>query len=156
LDKVGYIINSETLILLPLENEKTKVFEVDNVLVVNDSVENIVKNSCYYFGSSLKGRQDGTKNMLNCRIKVPIVVEDSKKMIFFPTHSHTNAENVWVSFNNLLKYTKYDKGTTIFHFKNNNEINVKVTYNVVDNQIIRCIKLDSILSKRKKEMIRDY
>lgn len=151
-----YIINSETLMLLPYENNSTLVYELDKSFVVSERTFSIIKNSCLFFGSSFDGRREGTKSLLNCKIKVPIIIEESKEMLFFPTNSYRCVDNIWVSFNNLLKYTKFDKVHTVLHFKNNNEIKIKVSYNIVDNQIIRCIKLDSMFNRRKKELLGNY
>lgn len=145
----NYFINYETLLILPYGSKKSKVYELDEVFIVNTDVVTIVKNSCLYFGSSLEGRKEGTKSLLNCEIKVPIIIEDSKNLIMFPTSSYKSNRNVWISYNNLLKYSKYDGDNTLLCFKENNDIKVNIKYNIIDNQIIRCIKLDAIINKRK-------
>ena len=55
-----YFINYETLLILPYGSKKSKVYELDEVFIVNSDVFTIVKNSCLYFGSSLEGRKEGT------------------------------------------------------------------------------------------------
>lgn len=134
------------------ENNKifrSKVFELDDEFIVNESPLNIIISSCLFFGSSFEGRREGTKSLLDCDIKVPIIVEESKNLIFFPTNSYKSCKNIWVSYNNLLIHKKYSFDTTLFSFAGNNNIKVNVKFNIVDNQIIRCIKLNAILSKRK-------
>ena len=144
-----YIVNYETLVIMPIDTNKSKVYEYDDVFIVNMDVNQIIKNSCLYFGSSLEGRKEGTKHLINCEMKLPIIVEDSQSLIFFPTSSYRNNKNVWISYNNLLKYTKIDNKNTMLYFKQNNNINLLVKYNIIDNQIIRCIKLEAIINKRK-------
>ena len=39
-------------------------------------------------------------------MKVPIIVEDSKLIIFFPTSSYRGNNCIWISYNNLLKYSR--------------------------------------------------
>lgn len=145
----SYIINCETLLIMPLETKRSKVFESDESFVVNMNVLDIIKDSCLYFGSSFSGRREGTKTLIDCEIKVPIIIEDSRNIIFFPSSSFKNSKTIWISFNNLLKYTKCDSNFTLLNFKENNDIKINVKYNIIDNQIIRCIKLDAIISKRK-------
>ena len=57
---------------------------------------------------------------------------------------------LWISYQNLLKYSKLDEFSTVLYFRNNKQVVIDVKYNLVDNQIIRCIKLESLLLKRKK------
>ena len=47
------------------------------------------------------------------------------------------------------KYIKFNEFSTVLCFYNNRKIKVDVKYNLIDNQVIRCLKLDTILSKRK-------
>ena len=146
----NYVINLETLLLIPLENNCTKVFEMEEEFIVKKDIMQIVKDSCLFFGSSFEGRREGTKALLKCGIKVPIIIEDSNSLILFPTLSYKNEKNIWIVYNNLLDYKKYDLENTLFLFKNNNDIKVNVKYNIVDNQVIRCLKLDTIIRKRKE------
>ena len=145
-----YIINCETLLIMPYGDNMSKVYEYDEILIVTSSVLTIVKNSCLYFGSSLAGRQAGTKALMNCNVKVPIIIEDSNNIIIFPTNSDRNSNCYWVSYNNLLKYTKTSNKGSLLYFKQNNKIEVDIKYNIIDNQVIRCIKLEAIINKRKK------
>ncbi len=145
----NYIVNVETLLLIPVDSNKTKVFELDQELFVKKGIMEIIKDSCLFFGSSFEGRKEGTKALLKCGIKVPIIIEDSRNLILFPTLSFKNEKNIWVVYNNLVDYKKYDLDNTLFLFKNNNDIKVNVRFNIVDNQVVRCLKLDAIIRKRK-------
>ena len=146
----SYVVNLETLLLIPMGDDCTKVFEMDEEFIVKKDIMSIVKDSCLFFGSSFEGRKEGTKSLLKCGIKVPIIIEDSNNLILFPTLSFKNEKNLWVVYNNLLDYKKYDLENTLFLFKNNNDIKVNVRFNIVDNQVIRCLKLDTIIRKRKE------
>lgn len=87
----SYEINKNTVALIPKEN-KTIVYEVDNSFVVNKSPLKIVEESCEYFGSSLEGRQTGTSALVGFTHKVPVIIEESFDLIFFPTLSPKNRE----------------------------------------------------------------
>ncbi len=145
----SYEINSETLLIIPLGKSKSKVYEIDGEYIVNLSPLTIIKDSCLYFGSSYEGRREGTRTLLEVDMKVPIIIEDSRNIIFFPTSSCINKDSIWVSYQNLLKYSKLNEFSTVLYFKNNKNIKVDTKYNLIDNQIIRCIKLDTLLIKRK-------
>lgn len=145
----NYEINVETLVIIPFGKGKSKVYEYDGEYIVNMSPLAIIKNSCLYFGSSYEGRRDAIKDMLGVDMKVPIVIEDGKNIIFFPTSSCINRSSIWISYQNLLKYSKFDQFSTVLYFRNNQSIKVNAKYNLIDNQIIRCVKLDTLLIKRK-------
>ena len=144
---MDYEINESTLAVIPYLN-KTKVIEADNEYVIDQSPYKILEYSCEYFGSSLSGRLKGTKNMLGSIYKAPIIVEESKEIIFFPTSSPTGYENMWISLKNITNYKK-DGNKTIINFINNKNLTVDVPYFSIDNQILRASRLESILSKRK-------
>ena len=82
-------------------------------------------------------------------MKVPILIEESRNIIFFPTNSCINRNSIWVSYQNLLKYSKLNDFSTILYFRKNKNYKIDVKYKLVDNQVIRCMKLNTFLGKRK-------
>lgn len=144
-----YEINEETLALISLEN-KTKVFEKNKTFTVNKEVLKIMEDSCSYFGSSLSGRQKGTEKLIGVSYKAPVIVEESKNIIFFPTTSPRTKNCNWISLNNLERY--YSKNNKIIlEFKNKQKIMLNLSYGIIDNQILRATRLESVLRGRKNE-----
>ena len=144
----NYIINDETLLLIPYFYNGaniTKVYEFDEELLVEKLPYEIIKESCLFFGSSFEGRRDGTMALINCKMKVPVIIEESRKILFFPTCS---IDNMCISYNNMINFNKVDSKETVINFKKNKSIMVNVKYNLIDNQFVRCIKLDSVISNR--------
>ena len=45
-----YEITSSTLMLEYYDEEKTKIYEFDKEFIVNDSLFNIISNSCNFYG----------------------------------------------------------------------------------------------------------
>jgi hypothetical protein len=82
---ISYEINCDTLALIPVSEKETKIIERNNIFNVNNSVMNIIENSCEYFGSSYLGRHEGTKKLIGITHKAPIIIEESKNLIYFPT-----------------------------------------------------------------------
>ena len=68
-----------------IDNSTSKAIEEKDEYVVNDNVLGIMEKSCEYFGSSFEGRKEGTKKLLGITHKSPIIIEESRKMIFFQT-----------------------------------------------------------------------
>ncbi len=142
-----YEINEETLALIPIKN-KTKVYELNENFVVNKSVKEIMEESCEYFGSSLLGRQKGTTNLIGVTHKAPIIVEETKELIFFPTTSPRLEKCSWISLNNLNTHYR-NKDKIVIEFQNNQKIELDVSYGIIDNQILRATRLESVLRQRK-------
>lgn len=144
-----YEINSETLVIIPIEKNKTKVIEKNDTFLVNMSSLSIIKKSCLFFGCSYEGRREAVKQLIGVDMKVPIIIEESRNIIFFPTTSCVNKNSIWISYQNLLKYVKFNEFSTVLYFKNKKKIKIDVKYQLIDNQFIRCLKLETLLSKRK-------
>ena len=143
-----YEINEQTLAIVPWD-EKSKVYEKNNNFLVDCNVRTIMEKSCEYFGSTLEGRQRGTTSLIGVRHKTPIIIEESKEIIFFPTSSPKSNNCSWISLNNLEGY-KEDNNKIKLRFSNKKEIKMDISYGIIDNQVLRATRLESILRKRKE------
>ena len=146
-----YEIDLSTVMLIGLDDEKTKVITLDNEFEIDIDSKKIVDNSCKYFGSSLTDRVNMTKRLINIKSKSPIVIEESRNIIFFPLKSIREKCNIWISFNNLEKYVKSDY-KTIFYFKNKKEVIIDFSYYIIDNQVTRSLMLDYEVKKRRESL----
>lgn len=144
----SYEINKDTVALIPKDGEHTIVYEVDNSFVVNKPTLKIVEESCEYFGSSLEGRQIGTSKLVGFTHKVPVIIEESFDLIFFPTLSPKNELCSWLSYTHIFKPDKF-KDKTIVELKNGKKILVDVSTSIIHNQLYRCSRLKETLSLRK-------
>ena len=145
---VNYEINSETLAILPFEDNKTKIIEANNEYIIESTPYQVMEHSCSYFGSSLKGRLEGAKHMLGSIYKAPVLVEETRDIVFFPTISPNLEDNSWISLNNLKKCEKSDYKTLI-SFDNDKKIEIDIPYLSIENQILRASRLQTISKKRK-------
>lgn len=146
--KKNYEINSATVAIVPVDQTKSKIIELEDSFLVSQSSTEIIDESCKFFGSSYMGRHEGTKNLIGVNYKSPIIVEETMELIFFPTISPRMKECIWISLNHIVDYTKKDC-TTFIHFKNGNYLELEISYGSLENQILRATRLESILRKRK-------
>lgn len=144
----SYEINDDTLAILPLDESRSKVIEKDDTFVVNQTPMKIIDNSCQYFGSSYQGRFLGTKSLIGISHKAPIIVEESREMIFFPTSSPRLINCAWISLKNLQNYKRNNKSTQLI-FNNGHLLDLNISYGMVDNQVLRAARLESVLRIRK-------
>jgi len=146
-----YEIDLSTIMLIGLDNMSTKVITLDDEFIINENCRDILNHSCKFFGNSLSERIKTTNRLINISSKSPIIVEESRNIIFFPLKSTREKNNIWVSFNNLSKYIKTNNGT-VFIFKNDKEIFIDFSYYIIDNQFTRSLMLDYELNKRVKSL----
>lgn len=146
--KTEYEINPSTIAIISIEKNLTKVIEVEREFFVENSSLKIIDNSCKFFGSSYEGRFEGTKNLTGIANKSPIIIEESKNIIFFPTASPRRDYCNWISLNKIDNYKR--SGTkTILKFTNNYHLELNMSFESLENQILRATRLDAILRKRK-------
>lgn len=150
----SYKINEETLAIIPISKKKTKVYENDDVMIINKSANKIIEENCEYYGSSFEGRKKGTQELIGITHKPPIVIQDSTNNIFFPTSSPRLKDCNWISLKNLDSYTPYDD-ESIIRFQNNLTIQVNVSNKIINNQVLRATRLESILYKRKEKKLKN-
>lgn len=149
---VNYKINTKTLAIIPISNTKTKIYESDDVLIVDKNAKRIISENCEYYGSSYEGRKKGTVDLIGVTHKSPILVEDSNNIIFFPTCSPRLKECSWISLNNLDTYNKLENESVI-KFNNDLTIKIPVSSKIINNQVLRATRLESVLNKRRAELI---
>lgn len=143
-----YEINKNTVALLPIDSYTTKVLENDNSFIVNMNCMKIIERSCEYFGSSYLGRHEGTKKLIGVSHKSPIIIEESREIIYFPSTSPRLAECSWFALSYILDY-KDSNGKSKIYFENGESLTVDISIGSFDNQYLRATKLESILRKRK-------
>lgn len=149
----NYEINEDTYAVLSEHVGKTKILEKDAEYIIHNDAYKVMDESCQYYGSSYKGRLTAAKNILECSYKLPILVEESSCLIFFPIKSSLLDDCCWINLNSIKKVEKKDTGSKII-FQNNKELIVNTSKLSLENQIYRAIKLESIIKKRisaKKE-----
>ncbi len=145
---MNYEINYDTQLVLPIDEFKSKVIEHDSEYIVNNSVQEILEHSCEYFGSSFEGRKDGTRKMLGITHKSPIIVEESRKMIFFPTTSPEREDCIWINLEKIEKYYKLENNRSAILFKNGDILEFDLSYGSLSNQILRATRLKFVLDER--------
>lgn len=144
----NYEINTSTLAIIPLDENTSKVYEEEAEYIVHKSSNSIIKNNCEFYGSSYKGRCEGTKYLTGIKSKCPIIVEESRNIIFFPTSSTRDKQSYWIALNKVDRYYR-EKYNSSIKFINNQRINMNISYFSLDNQICRATMLKNKLYEMK-------
>lgn len=143
-----YEVNEETLAVIGLDKNQTRIVEQNQEYLVQDMAYEVMDYSCKYFGSSYVGRVDGSRKMLGANYKLPIIVEESSDLIFFPISSPENVQCTWISLKWVDKVYEQNHKTYIL-LKNGKEIECIASKQSVQNQIMRASRLNLILNDRK-------
>lgn len=150
----NYEINEETYAIISKDIGKTTVIEKDNDYTIDNDAYKVMDESCKYYGSSYKGRLEAAKVLLDCSYKLPILVEESSVLIFFPIKSSLLDDCCWINLNSINSVEKIGNKSQIT-FKNGKKMVFDISKLSLDNQIYRSTKLESIIFKRINAKKRD-
>ncbi len=144
-----YEINEGTLAILAEGEKSASIYEDERKYDVDIPAFQVMENSCQYYGSSYLGRVQGAEYILGKGYKMPIIVDETRNIIFFPTISPVSTECTWLALNKIKRIDDIGDSTKVI-FNNNQEIVLNLSYRSVQNQLYRAARLDSIIRNRKK------
>jgi competence protein ComK len=146
-----FIVSRYTIAILPHHLSElcySKVIEEDGEYIVKRKPIDIIERSCHYYGSSLKGRKDGTREIIGVTHKAPIAIEPLNEIYFFPTISPNDPRCVWLSHIHIFKYEPLQGEQTLVYFKNEKNLHLDVSFHSFVNQLYRTAQLRTKLSER--------
>jgi competence protein ComK len=148
-----------TMAILPQRDENgnvgSYVLEEKEDFFVKASPSKMIDLACKFFGASLKGRQIGTKEISNMTHKLPISIDPSSGMYFFPTLSPINPKCAWLAHTHIQEIKEVGNQRTEIFFKNGLSIIVNVSYGSIMNQINRTAQYRYVLDERIKSLQSD-
>lgn len=142
-----YEINSSTLAILPVSEHVSEIVEQESNYMIPKSSLEIMDESCRYFGSSYYGREVGAKALIGNNYKAPIIVEETRPLIFLPTSSPRFSECTWISLKHIHKYER-NGDKTIITFQCGRKLELEISIYSLENQILRAIRLENSLRNR--------
>ncbi len=142
----NYIINSDTLVIMPYLNNYSIIYEKDKIRIIKKRPNNIINFNCKLHGSSYEGRLVGTSTLIGCTYKAPITIDNN--MVFFPTTSPRLKECSWINSYNVVNiYYDVKNNTSKINFINNKVICFNVSLNILNNQLLKSYVLESKIKK---------
>ena len=144
-----YEINNSTLAVIGVDDKSSKVMECSKSYQIEDNSYQVMEDSCNYFGSSFRGRIEGTKKMIGVNYKVPIIIEETNDLIFFPLSEIESNKCVWISLKWFDKVEDDEDGNTYIYLKNGKKIKTSSSKYSIENQVLKSTKLHFLISDRK-------
>lgn len=144
----NYIINDKTL-WLEIKENKVFINEINYRKIISDiNLEQVINNSCLFYGSSLTGRKKGSQSLLGEMYKIPIIIKENKCLIAFPIASNKNKRNIWFIYNNIKEYHQISKSKILIEFINGSKEIFYTSYYKFNQQILRSSRLYVIYNSR--------
>ena len=148
-----YEITPLTMAIIAKRNENgmlyALVLEEAREYTVFISPTKMVDFACKFYGSSLQGRLDGTRNVCKITHKAPIVIDPATGMYFFPTASPQNKDCSWLAHSHIVSLDPVNKGSkTAVTFKNRKTITLDVSMGSRLNQQYRTAQFRYSLDER--------
>ncbi len=143
----NYIIQEDTLAIIGIHANCCRIIEKNREFYVFAPWQQILNDSCLYYGSSYQGRLEGSKDILNKDYKVPIILSEMRKLIFFAVGNQTDFNCVWISLK-MMKDYQILSGKIKFIFYNNKELYVYSGKESFENQLLKAYNLERLLNLR--------
>jgi competence protein ComK len=146
-----YEVNPYTMFIKPLvygSKMYSQIVEIEDEFTSPFKPIEIIKKSCEYFSSSYEGRKNGTKQLIGITHKVPVAIDPSNFIYFFPTTSPNRSECIWVSHEHVLNYRRLASNQTEVTFQNKQSFIFPISYSSFENQLLRTALLRTKLMQR--------
>lgn len=121
-NKTGYF-NTEIV-----ENSREK-FSIHDPITILDS-------NCIEYGSSLDGRYEYARKVLQSNSKLPVCIMPGQGIFMFPTKSTKKKDCVWIAYYHVERFEQRNSMTYIY-FKDNTGMYVNISSNQFDLQMKR-------------------
>ncbi len=146
-----YEVNPYTMFIKPIvygSKIYSQIIEVEDEYLSPFKPLDIIKKSCDYFGCDYEGRKNGTKQLIGITHKIPIAIDPTNRIFFFPTTSPNRQECIWISHEHIDDYSRVSPQETVILFHNKKSYKFPVSYSAVDNQMLRTSYLVTKLMQR--------
>ena len=151
METINYEINKNTCALKSKNEKEFTIIQTDREIDVKMPLNTYLKYNCEYYGSSFNGRRKSSKLMLGTKYKLPIIIEESKEIIFFPTKSYRDKDCSWISLNNINKYEQ-EAFSTVVTFTSGKKQKFEISIESFENQMFRASKLLLNLKQIKEKL----
>lgn len=143
----NYIINKNTIAILKYEN-KTIIYDVENIRVINKNILSILNLNCNFYGSSLNGRKKSIKSILNIKYKIPILIDEDNNIILIQTNSLRKRNCLLLVVDKIIDYEEINNKLKIT-CANKHIFEIKLSINSFEKMLINSLKINNILKARK-------
>ncbi|MEH7180834.1 competence protein ComK [Neobacillus vireti] len=146
-----YEVNPYTMFIKPIAYGSkiySEIVEVEDEFLSPFKPLDIIRTSCEYYGCDYEGRRNGTKQLVGYAHKIPIAIDPTNRIFFFPTTSPNRQECIWISHEHVKDYDRINPQETLVLFNNNQSFKFPISYSTISSQLERTAYLRTKLMQR--------
>lgn len=152
-----YVLKHETVLFLPEYDVKGNLctigLENGKPFLVNMSPTALVDYNLRYYGSSLRGANEGSRMILGNSSMYPIVVNEMLDIYWFPSMSPNREACIWFAAHHIQDYKGTGKKKTKVLLSDKSTITIDVSVYSFDKKIQKTYLLKCKLEGRTKKNI---
>lgn len=131
------------------DSDSTNIVKIRNELIVNETINKIINQTCLKFLTTLDGRIEAIKQVYKISKFVPIYINEG--LILQPIYSIKSWKQIYINICNISKINKVNDHVVIT-FINENTILLEISYERMKRYLKRCLKIkDNQIKKMKEE-----
>lgn len=141
--KEKYYIHQKTLAIIPAREitYATIIIEEEQTIQAHQTPLDIMKASCREnCWSTYEGTRKAVMYHMNFTYKVPIpMIIGNHKLYFFPTHSPSNINNIWIAAHQIAFIKKLGPKKSSIQFTSGKEVTIDVSAYTLHEQKNRAL-----------------
>lgn len=131
------------------DSDSTNIVKIRNELIVNETINKIINQTCLKFLTTLDGRIEAIKQVYKISKFVPIYINEG--LILQPIYSIKSWKQIYINICNISKINKVNDHVVIT-FINEKTILLEISYERMKRYLKRCLKIkDNQIKKMKEE-----
>ncbi|ANU27570.1 competence protein ComK [Planococcus versutus] len=143
--KAEYAISSETIVILPDFDENgflnALICKKDGITQAGLSPFNLIDTNLRFRGSSMRGALDGARTLLDKAYMNPVILDNERDIILFPSKSPFREDCVWLSLRHVRTYKRSGASHTRVELSNGSTIRLDVSFHTFNKKIQRAYEL---------------
>ena len=137
------------VLYLTNDSDSTNIVKIRNELIVNETINKIINQTCLKFLTTLDGRIEAIKQVYKISKFVPIYINEG--LILQPIYSIKSWKQIYINISNISKINKVNDYVVIT-FINEKTILLEISYERMKRYLKRCLKIkDNQIKKMKEE-----
>lgn len=142
------MLDVEVLYLIN-DSDSTNIVKIRNELIVNETINKIINQTCLKFLTTLDGRIEAIKQVYKISKFIPIYINEG--LILQPIYSIKSWKQIYINICNISKINKVNDHVVIT-FINEKTILLEISYERMKRYLKRCLKIkDNQIKKMKEE-----
>ena len=137
------------VLYLEKNSHSTNIVKIQEELIVNETINKIINQTCLKFLTTLDGRIKAVKQVYKISKLVPVYI--SNGLILQPIYSNKNWNQLYINICNIKKVNKVNDQVVIT-FINEKTIFLEISYERMKRYLKNCLKIkDNEIKKMKEE-----